>query len=93
MLPTPLVNLTLAHQSAPAQHQRSRTAHAFALLQPQAQERLRQRRLAQHKLEQQRRAEEEALREQEALQQRTQQVAGGKGTPKDRDGYGLAGLV
>ncbi|WIA16245.1 hypothetical protein OEZ85_012956 [Tetradesmus obliquus] len=58
-----------------------------------AQERLRQRRLAQHKLEQQRHAEAEALREQEALQQRTQQVAGGKGTPKDRDGYGLAGLV
>ncbi|KAF6255992.1 glycoside hydrolase [Scenedesmus sp. NREL 46B-D3] len=58
-----------------------------------AQERLRQRRLAQLKLQQRRQAEEAALQEQEALQRLTQQVVGGKGKPQDRDGYGLAGLA
>jgi hypothetical protein len=59
----------------------------------QAQARLKQRRLAQLKLQQQRQAEAAAVLEQENLQRLTKQVAGGKGKPDSRDGYGLAGLV
>jgi hypothetical protein len=59
----------------------------------QAQERLKQRRLAQLKLQQQRQAEAAAILEQESLQRLTRQVAGGKGKPEAREGYGLAGLV
>lgn len=55
--------------------------------------RLKQRRLAQLKEKKRREAEEAAVKAQQTLEQLTTAVAGSKGKPDIREGYGLAGLI